>query len=126
MARFRSAAVVDISRLGFWTHTSGSGAVAVYGVIGKLRSVPGARIELIDTLTAPGTMPGCLRYIVSEDLEDEDGVWVTEIWESAEAHQASLELPEVQAAIAAGRALIAGFETRATTRPIGGIGFPTE
>ena len=39
-----------------------------------------------------------------------------------EAHRASLSLPSVQAAIAKGRPLIAGMETVAETRPLGGHG----
>lgn len=96
----------------------------MYGVIGKLKSVSGGRTELINVLTGTGAMPGCLQYIVSEDLDDEDGVWVTEIWESQDAHRASLELPQVKEAVSVGRPLIAGFETRATTSPSGGIGLP--
>ena len=37
---------------------------------------------------------------------------------------ASLQLPEVQAAIAKGRPLIAGFDSRAETTVLGGIGLP--
>jgi quinol monooxygenase YgiN len=69
-----------------------------------------------------GAMPGCLSYIVATDPADADGLWVTEVWESAEAHAASLQLPAVQAAITRGRPLIAGFESRVETTPVGGIG----
>lgn len=37
-----------------------------------------------------------------------DTVFVAELWESAAAHRASLELPEVQAAIATARPLLSG------------------
>ena len=96
----------------------------MYGVVGKMRCVPGRREELIALLTQSGSMPGCLQYIVARDRVDDDAIWVTEIWESAAAHLASLELLEVKEAIAAGRSLIAGFEMRATTEPVGGIGLP--
>jgi quinol monooxygenase YgiN len=43
------------------------------------------------------------------------------VWESPEAHAASLALPSVQSAIEHGRPLIAAFEQRIETRPIGGI-----
>jgi quinol monooxygenase YgiN len=67
-------------------------------------------------------MPGCLSYVVARDVEDPDGLWVTEVWESQAAHEASLSLPSVQAAIQEGRPLIAGFSSRVVTEPVGGHG----
>jgi quinol monooxygenase YgiN len=66
-------------------------------------------------------MPGCLAYVVAEDLADAESLWVTEIWEDKAAHDASLSLPAVRDAITKGRPLIAGFDTIAQTRPISGI-----
>ena len=93
----------------------------MYGLIGKIRAVGGRRDELAAVLAGAGAMPRCFSYIVAEDSNDPDVLWVTEVWESSEAHRASLQLPEVQAAIAKGRALIAGFEQRVETSPLGGI-----
>jgi quinol monooxygenase YgiN len=67
-------------------------------------------------------MPGCLSYVVATDPAESDALWVTEVWESAERHRASLTLPAVQAAIAKGRPLIAGFSNRVETTPLGGYG----
>jgi quinol monooxygenase YgiN len=94
----------------------------MYGLIGKIAAVSGGRDELAGILSEMGAMPGCLSYIVATDPSDEDGLWVTEVWESAEAHAASLQLPAVQAAITRGRPLIAEFESRVETTPVGGIG----
>lgn len=95
----------------------------MYGLIGKLNSVPGRREELIDILLAGSAdMPGCLSYVVARDAEDADGIWVTEVWESQASHEASLALPTVQEAIARGRPLIAGFGPRYVTEPAGGPG----
>jgi quinol monooxygenase YgiN len=94
----------------------------MYGLIGKIAAVSGGRYELAGILSGMGAMPGCLSYIVATDPADEDGLWVTEVWESAEAHAASLQLPAVQAAISRGRPLIAGLESRVETSPVGGIG----
>ncbi len=96
----------------------------MYGLIGKITATPGGRDELAAILGGIGPMPGCLSYVVAHDPSDRDGVWVTEVWESAEAHEASLGLPAVQAAIAEGRPLIARFEHRFETDPVGGIGLP--
>jgi quinol monooxygenase YgiN len=70
-------------------------------------------------------MPGCLSYVVAADTADADALWVTEVWEDQAKHQASLQLPAVQAAIAKGRSLIAGFSNRTETKPLGGYGIPS-
>ncbi len=67
-------------------------------------------------------MPGCLSYVVATDATDADSLWVTEVWESKQAHTDSLSLPEVQEAISKGRPVIAGLGTRIETDPVGGIG----
>ena len=92
-----------------------------FGLIGRITAKPGKRAELASILSA-GTeqMPGCLSYVVGEDVANPDVLWVSEVWESEAAHKASLKLPQVRAAIAQGRPMIAGFETIATTRPIAG------
>jgi len=69
-------------------------------------------------------MPGCLSYVIARDPSDPDGIWISEVWDSQASHQASLSLPAVQAAIAKGRPMIAGFSNRVETAPIGGIGIP--
>jgi quinol monooxygenase YgiN len=95
----------------------------VYGLIGQMRVAPGRRDELIAILLeGVSGMPGCRSYVVAEDPTDADAIWITEVWDSAESHAASLSQPSVQQAIARGRPLIAGFGTRHETRPIGGHG----
>ena len=69
-------------------------------------------------------MSGCLSYIVAEDMADSDTLIVTEAWDSKQSHDGSLKLPAVQAAIAKGRPLIAGFEKIAETVLLGGVGLP--
>ncbi|MEO6604562.1 MAG: antibiotic biosynthesis monooxygenase, partial [Aeromicrobium sp.] len=51
---------------------------------------------------------GCLLYEVGTNDDEPDTVFVVELWNDAAAHQASLALPEVQAAIAAARPLLSG------------------
>jgi quinol monooxygenase YgiN len=97
----------------------------MYGLIGRIKSVAGKRDNLVAVLVENERgMPGCLSYVVALDTADPDALWVTEVWESREAHRASLSLPAVQAAIGRGRPLIAGFDSRVETSPIGGIGLP--
>ena len=93
---------------------------AAYGLIGRIRVLPGRRDELAAILTeGSGEMPGCLSYVVAEDLTDPNGLWVTEVWLDRAAHQASLELPAVREAIGRGRPLIVEFDVFHETRPLG-------
>lgn len=95
----------------------------MHGLIGKMTAVPGQREALIAILLEGiGGMPGCLSYVVARDPADADAVWITEVWDSAEHHKASLSLPQVQAAIAKARPIIAGFDTHIVTEPVGGHG----
>lgn len=96
----------------------------MYGLIGKFNAKPGHRDELISImLESIGGMPGCLSYVIAKDPGDEDGIWITEVWDSAANHKASLTLPAVQRAIARGKPLIASFGEHFETEPVGGHGF---
>jgi len=98
-------------------------ASAMYGMIGKMKAKPGQRAALAAILgEGTGAMPGCRNYIVAEDLADADALWITEIWDSKAAHDASLALPQVKDAIRRGRPLIAGFDLAAELRPLSGAG----
>jgi quinol monooxygenase YgiN len=70
-------------------------------------------------------MPGCLSYIVAKDSENQDAIWITEVWMDQASHQASLQLPSVQQAIAQAMPLIATFESGIVTQPVGGVGLPS-
>ena len=95
----------------------------MYGLIGKMTAVKGERDALAKILVdGTGTMPGCLSYIVAADPADADALWITEVWDGKASHDASLSLPAVQAAIAKGRPLIAGFSNQVETVPLGGYG----
>ena len=83
----------------------------------------GKREEVISLLLqAVKAMPGCLSYVVAQDAGDENGIWITEVWDSKDSHDASLALPEVRKSIAAARPMIAGFSNRVVTTPVGGMG----
>jgi quinol monooxygenase YgiN len=95
----------------------------MYGLIGKMTTVPGQRDAFVDILLqGTTTMPGCLSYIVAKDPTDENALWITEVWKDKASHEASLSLPSVKDAIAKGRPMIAGFGDRIITTPIGGVG----
>ncbi len=95
----------------------------MYGLIGKIIATDGKRDELAQILlNGTAEMPGCRSYVVAMDAENPNALWITEVWESQEAHTASLSLPAVQQAIAQGRPFIAGFGERFETKPLGGQG----
>ena len=99
----------------------------MYGLIGKMTATPGNRDALVAILLEGTTaMPGCLSYVVAHDPANADAIWITEVWDSQASHKASLSLPAVQAAIAKGRPLIAGFSDRVETVPMGGVGLASK
>jgi quinol monooxygenase YgiN len=96
-----------------------------YGYIGSMKAQPGRRSEVIAILTSgfDGLQAaGCLSYIVSESASDPDTIWVTEIWPTQDAHDASLELPETKAAIGRAGPMLAGDFTRQDLRVVAGLG----
>lgn len=98
----------------------------MYGLIGKMVATPGSRDTLAAILLGgTGEMPGCLSYVVAKDPRDPNALWITEVWDSADSHKASLSLPPVLEAIAKGRPLIASFGDSVRSEPIGGYGLAT-
>lgn len=98
----------------------------MYGLIGSFKAAAGRRSELAAILLGDvGAMPGCHSYVVAEDPQDADTLWITEVWDSPQAHQASLALPAVKAAIERAMPLIAGFGEHRETRVLGGHGLDT-
>lgn len=83
----------------------------MFANVGTLGAVPGYRDELVRHLTQRSDALrgiGCLSYEVGVNDDDPDTVFVAELWESEEAHRASLALPEVQASIVTARPLLSG------------------
>lgn len=79
--------------------------------VGTLGTLPGKRDDLIAILTRPSDElrnAGCLLYEVGTNDEEPNTVLVAELWESADAHKASLQLESVRAAIAEAMPLLSG------------------
>jgi quinol monooxygenase YgiN len=98
-----------------------------FGLIGKITAHPGQGDALAEVLLdaareIQGSVPGCESYVIARDPDDPDAIWVTEVWESREAHAGSLTYDSVKAVIERGRPLIAGFSDRVETIPVGGLG----
>jgi len=79
--------------------------------VGTLGTKAGQRDALVEILLRPKPElrnAGCLLYEVGVNNDVPDTVFVCELWESAEAHQDSLRLEGVQAAISEAMPLLSG------------------
>ena len=79
--------------------------------VGTLGVKPGHRDDVVAILSRPNLGSddiGCLLYEVGVNDEQPDTVFVMELWESQEAHQASLQLDSVRAAIAEAMPYLSG------------------
>jgi quinol monooxygenase YgiN len=99
-----------------------------YGYIGSMRTREGHRDEVIEILLSGADglrAAGCRLYAVCTAPGDDDVIWVSEIWESAEHHDASLQLPETRAAIARAMPMLTGEFTQQVVHVVGGLGTGT-
>ena len=97
----------------------------MYGLIVKMSIVPGKREEVIRILKeSAADMPGCFSYVVAKDAAEENVIWVTEVWDSAASHDASLSLAQVKNAIPQAKPLVSNFERIAAPTPVWGHGLP--
>ena len=98
----------------------------MYGLIVKLTVVPGKRDEMIAILKeSAADMPGYLSYVVAKDSADKNVVWVTEVWDSAASHDASLSLPSVTRSMPRIKPMLSSFDKIAVTTPVWGVGLPS-
>lgn len=82
-----------------------------YANVVTLEALPGKRDELVAILTRPNrelATSGCLLYEVGINDGRPDTVYVVELWESEDAREASLLLPNVQATIGDAMPLLTG------------------
>jgi quinol monooxygenase YgiN len=96
-----------------------------YAYIGSMRTKPGCRAEIIELLLSGADglrAAGCQVYAVCTDPADDEIIWVSEVWDSAEAHAASLQLPTTKAAIGRAMPMLTGDFTRQELTVAGGLG----
>ena len=83
-----------------------------YGLHGKLKSKTGSSEKLtqilIEASKLVSTAKGCRLYLISKDKTDIDSVWVTEVWDTKEDHEKSLNAESVKALISQAMPLIEG------------------
>ena len=95
----------------------------LYGRHGTIQAKPGQRDALLAILTegsAAQAMPGCRLYLVGTVEGDPDAISVTEVWDDAASHRASLSLDRVRETIARARPLIAGMGPATEFVPVSG------
>ena len=84
-----------------------------YGLHGKLRATAGNGDQLAAILLKASklvaTAPGCHLYLISRDQDDPQAVWVTEVWDSKEDHDNSLNVEGVRELIAQAMPILDGL-----------------
>ena len=108
---------------------SGTSAAAaqtgLFGLMSSLTAESGHRDELAAILAgASDGLAGCRSYVVALDTSRDDMIWVTEVWDSKELHEASLKTPKVIDAITRGRPLVTNFGTKVETIVVSAVRAP--
>ncbi len=96
-----------------------------YGYIGSMKTKPGNRDDVVAILLSGADglrAAGCQLYVVGVSATDDVTIWVSEVWQSKEHHDASLRLPETRAAIATAMPMLTGEFTSQETTVAGGLG----
>jgi quinol monooxygenase YgiN len=96
-----------------------------YGYLGTMTARHGHRDEVVSILLSGVDRLralGCSLYVVGVSDTDRNVIWVTEVWKSRQAHQASLSIPDVRAAIEQAMPLLTGEFTRQELDIVGGLG----
>ncbi len=100
--------------------------MAGFAMCGKMTTQPENREELVKILASAAALmreaAGCQMYIVYKDAEDAAAVWVTELWDGKESHDASLTLQSVRDLIGQAAPLLTGTPEGHTLIPITGKG----
>jgi quinol monooxygenase YgiN len=99
--------------------------MARFGMVGKLVAQPGRGGELLELPMAATrelkSADGCELYVISQDRDNLETIWVFEAWRDEAAHRASLDMPAVRGVIQHGLSLIAERDG-AKLKPVGGVG----
>jgi quinol monooxygenase YgiN len=96
-----------------------------YGYIGSMKTKAGHRDDVVAILLSGVDglrQAGCDLYVVSVSDADDVTIWVSEIWQTKEQHDASLQLLETKAAIGKAMPMLTGEFTRQELTVIGGLG----
>ncbi|WP_375210758.1 putative quinol monooxygenase [Hyphococcus sp.] len=83
----------------------------MFNVLNRITCVASER-ERVASIIAESAqaLPGCSLYAVSLDRQNENAIWVYEVWASEQHHSDSLKLDSIQQAMMAARDSITGAE----------------
>ena len=97
-----------------------------YGLITNFKTKTGKRDELASMLVQASqlvaTAKGCHQYIVYNDPNNEDNLWVSEIWDSKEDHDNSLKIEGCMELISKALPLVEGKPESKSLGVVGGQG----
>src|SRR5690554_1198851 len=83
-----------------------------YGLHGKLTAKEGYGEKLtsilLDASNLVSSAKGCILYLISKDNTDNDSVWITEVWDSKEDHDDSLDVEGVRELISQAMPILDG------------------
>lgn len=99
----------------------------VFGYLGSMKAKPGHRDEVVSILLSASeslTAAGCHLYVVGVAESDDQTIYVSEVWESKQHHDASLQLPETKAAIGTAMPMLTGEFDSHEFAVSGGLGVP--
>ncbi len=98
-----------------------------FGLHGSLKAIKGKGFQLADLLLKASavleSIAGCRLYVISVDSDDEDLIWVTEVWDAKEHHAASLQDERIRSIIGEAMPLLDGMPAGGKTlKTLGGLG----
>ena len=97
-----------------------------FGMTSTLSTAAKDRDAFIDILVQAAaileSVESCHLYAVCKDASNNTDICVMELWDSQEAHDQSLIMPEIRELIAAGMPLLQGTPKGKALEPIGGKG----
>jgi quinol monooxygenase YgiN len=83
-----------------------------YGLFGKLQAQAGKGDELasilIEASEIVSSADGCYIYLVNRDVNDNDSIWVYEVWRNKQDHDNSLKMEGVRELISKAMPLLSG------------------
>lgn len=98
----------------------------MYSTNGYIKAIDEKRDELLDYLLEAAeemkNVEKCYCYIVGVNDQEPDNVYVYEVWESEEAHEASLTLPVFRELIEKAKPIISDLKSYPELRIYGGKG----
>lgn len=93
-----------------------------FGLIGHVTAKPGMRDAMIEALSPLIGAKGCLNFVIAKDPKTEDGIWLSQVWESKEIHDQIYEDDLFKAVMDKTRPLMVGFDQNNVTVPVVGTG----